>query len=92
MKNLFLKNKEWAKRSKGKSRVFQFQESIMRKIFVSKEGFVERAEVVRSSGHQMLDRSALKSVEKWQFHPAQQFGVSVNSVLEIPFVFRLDDV
>ena len=63
-----------------------------KELFLKKKGFVKKAEVIHSSGYQVLDRSALKSVKKWQFQPAEQFGVLVDSVLEIPFVFRLDDV
>ena len=69
-----------------------YEGKLLVKVFITMEGFVDKAEVIRSSGYRVLDRSALKSVEKWQFHPAEQFGVPVDSVLEIPFVFRLNDI
>lgn len=69
-----------------------YEGKLLVKVFVTKEGFVEKAEIIRSSGYHVLDRSALKSVKKWRFRPAEKFGVSVESVLEIPFVFILDNI
>jgi len=69
-----------------------YEGKLLMRVNITKEGLVDKTEVIRSSGYYVLDHSALKSVEKWQFHPAEQFGVFVDSVSEIPFEFRLDDV
>lgn len=42
-----------------------------------------------SSGHDMLDQSALKAVKEWQFAPAKKDGVIVSQVVRIPITFNL---
>ncbi|MEN9295636.1 MAG: hypothetical protein RIS03_1331, partial [Pseudomonadota bacterium] len=42
-----------------------------------------------SSGHEMLDQSALQTVKQWQFSPARKDGVIITQVVRIPITFNL---
>ena len=57
---------------------------------LNQHGYVIDTEVFNSSGHPLLDRSALKAVRNWQFEPAKRNGTTVLSVVRIPVEFRLD--
>ncbi len=54
-------------------------------------GAVGRRHVAKSSGHEILDQTALESAENWKFQPALKNGRPVISHLEIPITFRLKD-
>ncbi|NQU11143.1 energy transducer TonB [bacterium] len=45
--------------------------------------------VVRSSGHRVLDNTALAAVRRWRFQPARRGAQPVISQLEIPIRFQL---
>ena len=42
-----------------------------------------------SSGHWVLDQSAIKAVRQWQFTPAKLAGISVLSYVQVPIQFKL---
>jgi hypothetical protein len=46
--------------------------------------------MIKSSGHRVLDNSALDAVRKWKFHPATIGGVKVSSTVKVPVRFRLE--
>lgn len=57
---------------------------------VRKDGSVESAVVTVSSGHDLLDDSALKAVKKWRFKPATGTeGSAVPDQVTVPVTFRL---
>lgn len=58
---------------------------------VTAAGDVESVFLERSSGHAMLDRSALDSVRQWRFIPATRNGVAVVSEVIVPVPFRLSE-
>lgn len=58
---------------------------------VTAGGAVEKVSLERSSGHAMLDRSALDSVWHWRFIPATRGGVPVVCDVSIPVVFKLTE-
>jgi protein TonB len=45
----------------------------------------------QSSGHAILDASAMNTVRRWRFKPAQQAGASVSQTIRIPIDFTLQD-
>lgn len=47
--------------------------------------------VLRSSGSELLDRAALESLAQSQFHPAKRAGRPVESRIQVPIRFSLDD-
>lgn len=53
------------------------------------DGKAGRVGLETSSGHDLLDQSALETVKKWQFAPAKKNGVIVNQVVRIPITFNL---
>lgn len=57
---------------------------------VSSEGRALRVEIDQSSGHALLDEAALKAVRHWRFEPARLGNRSVNSHVQVPIRFRLD--
>lgn len=59
-------------------------------VVVDWTGAVAEARVIESSGHRMLDRSALKAVRQWHFLPAQRRGRAVATTVSVPVVFALE--
>jgi protein TonB len=56
---------------------------------VLSNGRVGQIELKRSSGHEILDRSALAAVKQWRFIPAKE-GENIISVwVNIPVKFQL---
>jgi protein TonB len=53
-------------------------------------GSIETVVLVRSSGHKILDKAALKNVAKWQFHPVKHNGQLVKAQFEVPINFALN--
>lgn len=60
------------------------------RIKVSASGDVDSANVTRSSGYAVLDETALATVRRWRFRPAQQGGHAVETTVNVPITFRLD--
>ena len=56
---------------------------------VREDGAASEVEIKQSSGYDLLDNSALQTVQRWRFVPASRGGVAVDSWVEIPIVFRL---
>ena len=63
--------------------------TVMIRAAIDSNGRVKQAWVHESSGHPALDRSALKSVRRWIFTPAQQGDLSIASTVQFPVVFEL---
>ncbi len=55
------------------------------------DGSVGELEIKKSSGHNILDRSALKAVKKWKFEPARRMGYPVTMRVDVPVRFVLND-
>ncbi|MGB5235591.1 MAG: TonB family protein [Candidatus Macondimonas sp.] len=53
------------------------------------QGHPTRVELAASSGHPILDESALAAVRRWQFRPATRLGEAVVATVEVPIVFKL---
>jgi len=67
------------------------QGTVVLRVHVRADGSVAEAELARSSGSQLLDDSALKTVrERWRFLPARLDGAPVESWVEVPIRFVLD--
>ena len=58
--------------------------------FVLPEG-AELIEVKVSSGSSRLDDSAQRTVRTWKFIPAKRGGTPVESWVQVPIIFRLED-
>lgn len=58
-------------------------------VAVSKEGYVDKIDILQTSGFKVLDRSAVKSVKSWRFIPARMGEKNISSQMEIPIRFIL---
>ncbi|MBW2057254.1 MAG: energy transducer TonB [Deltaproteobacteria bacterium] len=56
---------------------------------VLEDGSVREIRIVGSSGHGILDRSALRTVRKWRFIPGKRGEKTVAMKVKVPIVFRL---
>jgi TonB family protein len=53
------------------------------------DGCGGKIEILNSSGHQVLDETAVETVRRWKFLPARSGTVPVRSIVEIPIRFRM---
>ncbi len=58
---------------------------------VSAAGLVDDLRVEQSCGYRILDRTASRTVRRWQFTPAKRAGLPVLSQVRIPVRFHLED-
>ena len=58
---------------------------------VSAAGVSLSVEVKESSGHPVLDRAAVKAVQRWRFKPATADGKPTAGEVEVPIRFKLTD-
>jgi TonB family protein len=66
-----------------------FEGRVLLLVNVDIKGKVEDILIVESSGHRILDRSALEAVKKWEFQAARKNGMPVKGEILIPIRFRL---
>jgi periplasmic protein TonB len=62
---------------------------VLLRVEVLISGQVGQIEVKRSSGHETLDQSALSTVKKWKFIPAQKGEAAILLWVNIPIKFQL---
>lgn len=58
---------------------------------ISAGGECQRAELKKTSGHEMLDNAALEAVKKWRFVPAKRGSQAVIAWVEVPITFKLEN-
>jgi periplasmic protein TonB len=66
-----------------------FQGEVVLKVEVLSNGLVGQVEVKQSSGHEILDRSALSAVKQWKFFPAKRGESAISFWVNIPIKFQL---
>ncbi len=66
-----------------------FQGEVVLKVEILSSGLVGQVEVKKSSGHEILDRSALSAVKQWKFFPAKRGENAIASWVNIPVKFQL---
>ncbi len=52
-------------------------------------GRAGKVAIESSSGHDLLDQSAIQTIKEWQFTPARKDGVIISQVVRIPINFNL---
>jgi protein TonB len=62
---------------------------VLLSVFVLENGRVGRIQLEQSSGHDMLDKSALETVKDWIFVPGKRDGVPYASWVTVPIRFQL---
>lgn len=68
-----------------------FEGTLVVRATVAPNGKVVAADLLESSGHRMLDESALTAIGQWYFKPARRDGRPTVGKLDIPIEFRLVD-
>jgi len=63
--------------------------TVLIRIHVDELGSVEAVDVIRSSGHLILDKAAVKAVRGWKGEPATTGQAAVASIEVLPIRFRL---
>ncbi len=66
-----------------------YQGEVVLKVEILSNGRVGQVEVKRSSGHEILDRSAFAAVKEWRFVPAKKGENPIPFWVNIPIKFRL---
>lgn len=64
---------------------------VVLRVRVDVDGHAEAVEIVRSSGHDLLDEAARRAVAAWRFVPGRLAGIPVPASVDVPVVFRLKD-
>lgn len=59
------------------------------RVVVNPDGHAEDITVHQTSGHEVLDEAAVKAVRSWQFIPARDGNIPIQSIVEIPINFDL---
>jgi len=67
----------------------QLEGTVVLEVEVSAQGRVGALAVHRSSGHRMLDESALAAVRGWLFEPGRRGGLPVAMTVQVPVRFGL---
>ncbi|MBI5552631.1 MAG: energy transducer TonB [Desulfobacterales bacterium] len=65
------------------------QGTVLLEVLVDREGQAAKVEVLRGSGHELLDHSALDSVRQWRFAPARRGGRTQEMWVQVPVRFQL---
>lgn len=68
-----------------------WQGTTVLRVMVLATGTAESVEVVQSSGFRVLDDAAVTSVRGWRFLPARRGESAVNSWVEVPVRFQLEN-
>lgn len=63
--------------------------TVLLRLHVSNRGDVVDVEIIRSSGHGVLDRAAVDAVTRWKGSPARRWGRATDSVEVLPLRFKL---
>lgn len=64
---------------------------VLLRVHVLASGLPDNIEIVESSGHPRLDQAAHDTVWHWRFRPARSGETAIESWLQVPIEFRLED-
>ena len=73
------------------ARSMGWQGKVMLRVKVSEEGLSDAVEIEYSSGHDILDESALEAIKQWRFTPAKRGETPIASSIIVPIIFTLQD-
>jgi protein TonB len=60
-------------------------------VVVFDDGSDGQVEIIKSSGHEILDEAAVTTVRRWKFLPARSGNTPVRSLIQIPIRFQMAD-
>ncbi|WP_052771956.1 energy transducer TonB [Vibrio mexicanus] len=61
----------------------------MIEVWLDEDGKQIKQNLIQSSGHQILDERALKTIKEWQFSRRLEDGIAVAHRVHIPINFKL---
>jgi protein TonB len=67
----------------------RYEGTVLLDVLVSRSGMVDSIKLAQSSGHQVLDRTAIKAVREWSFHPGKKGDEPREMWVTIPIRFQL---
>lgn len=67
----------------------KYQGVVILEVFVNRDGSVGDAKVFKSSGYAILDKTAMKSVKKWEFEPGRRGDNQLEMWVRVPVRFQL---
>lgn len=67
-----------------------YQGTVLLDVRVDRQGGAAEVRVAQSSGHVVLDRSAVAGVRRWRFEPARRLGQPVEMWVQVPVRFALE--
>lgn len=65
------------------------QGTVLLDVKVTVEGLAAEVRIAESSGHAVLDRSAVKAVKSWRFSPARRGQTPIEMRVQVPVKFEL---
>ena len=66
-----------------------YQGMVLLEAFINDEGRVDDLRILESSGHSVLDRSAIQTVHQWLFEPGRRGDEAIAMWVKVPVRFRL---
>ncbi len=66
------------------------QGTVILKVLVSRDGTALKVAIAQSSGHDILDKSAIDAVNQWRFVLARAGDSTVEEWVQVPVSFRLN--
>jgi periplasmic protein TonB len=67
-----------------------YKGTVILEVLVSRNGMVNNLRILTSSGYDILDRSAVKTVKTWSFKPAKKGKETVEMWVRVPIQFNLE--
>ena len=66
-----------------------YEGEVLINVYVLSSGAVGELQLLKPSGYEMLDESAVLAVKSWKFNPAKNNGVAVSTWVKVPISFKL---
>jgi protein TonB len=57
---------------------------------IGTDGKIQGIVISQSSGHTLLDQSAIRVVRKWEIEPKRVAGIPVTTTVDIPVQFQME--
>lgn len=66
------------------------QGTVILDVVIKIDGRPKEVKIAKSSGYEILDQAALETVAMWEFIPAKQGNIKIESQVKIPITFKID--
>jgi len=67
-----------------------YEGTVILAVFVTTDGTADKIAVKESSGHSLLDNTAVDAVQGWLFHPATRGGIPIAMWVDVPIRFVIE--